>query len=110
MMETAITHGLKLGFHSLGNGAAVSALILAPFEPGRSTAPPRKLHQPLERPRRSRLRTRPHFHDPWLQSERRTFPVQARVASVAPHRALSSPARVGLLSRNCRSHFPAATN
>ncbi len=51
MMETAITHGLKLGFHSLGNGAAVSALMLAPFEPGRSTAPPRKLHQPLERPR-----------------------------------------------------------
>jgi hypothetical protein len=29
MIETAINHGLKLGFHSLGNGAAVSALMLA---------------------------------------------------------------------------------
>src|SRR6478735_8813635 len=29
MMETAINHGFTLGFHSLGSGAAVSALILA---------------------------------------------------------------------------------
>ena len=40
IIEIAINHGLKLGFHSLGNGAAVSALMLASFEPGRSTAPP----------------------------------------------------------------------
>src|SRR5207237_10425117 len=79
MMETAINHGLKLGFQSSGSDAAVSALMLAPFEPGRSTAPPRKLHQPLQRPPSSRLRTRPDYHAPWLPSDRRTCTVQARV-------------------------------
>src|ERR1700757_2360931 len=33
MIEIAINHGLKRGFHSLGCGAAVSALILCPPEP-----------------------------------------------------------------------------
>ena len=41
MMDIAISHGLTLGFHSLGSGAAASALIIiTPSEPGRSTAPP----------------------------------------------------------------------
>jgi hypothetical protein len=30
MIEIAINHGLKRGFHSLGSGAAASALMLAP--------------------------------------------------------------------------------
>jgi len=33
MIEIAINHGLKRGFHSLGCDAAVSALMLAPFDP-----------------------------------------------------------------------------
>src|SRR6476659_5425154 len=34
MMETAISHGLTLGFHSLGSDAAASALMVTPSEPG----------------------------------------------------------------------------
>src|SRR6185295_11406493 len=33
MMETAISHGFTLGFHSLGTGAAASALMLPPPHP-----------------------------------------------------------------------------
>src|SRR6478752_1490955 len=108
MIETAITHGLTLGFQSLGSGAAASALIVTPSEPGRSTAPPQQLHLSRELSRCLRPRLLPRRHHSRSQLEPQTSPAQALAAHPAAHQARFLRGRAELLSHSYRWHFPAA--
>src|SRR5438876_7673525 len=77
MIEIAINHGLKRGFHSSGCDAAVSALMLAPFEPCRSTAPrPRLRRCQDDRPGSdfSRSTNLPAYGNGWNHRHARTQP------------------------------------
>src|SRR5690349_2651781 len=101
MIEIAINHGLKRGFHSLGCGAVVLVLMLFLFEPGRSTASPPKLCRLRERLLRSRLSTQHRPRRLRKRLEPPTCPDPAHVAGSVDHRAQFSPARAALLSHNC---------
>src|SRR4029077_8560295 len=105
-MDTAISHGLTLGFHSLGSGAAASALMVSPSEPGRSTAPPQPPHlsRELSRYLRPGVTRRRHHSRPPL--ERPTSPGRVLAAHPAVHQARFLPGRAGLLSHSYRWHFP----